>query len=541
MYNKLKKTKIRLILLLMTIIFWDPIPLLLAQTSQTCSNPKTLDVLVIELDPFLKAKDNIRASVFLNQDKDLVVNDLVEDIVYSSHRNVVVNIVKKEHLDEFATFTEPIPLKNGKESNTLDEETWLEIMKDGWWDFWNDPYVKNIKPFSYDYDYLINKFDLVNRRNKDEFDEVWLVNVDPVQTFESIMVGSSAYWINGTPMIKNTTNFKIMNVSISRPDANFECFGHAAENILDNVFGSRYRSYDTNAYTVNNIDDLNLWERFILNNYATPGYSSVGNIHFAPNSVDDYDWQNTTIVQSSWIDWLDYPNLTGKTKASNNKDWVPFTNRQFSAARQHHRWWFSLMPHICEGRTKEGYSYNWWNYLFNGNYVTKITNNGSRSEYKINEPIILHFKLEYLTGEVEYKTLNGFGINDLNIQIENDTIIELENGMLKTKCEGKTNIRVYYDNKYDDFEINVSSMINQVAQTEDFMSLKVFPNPAKDEIFIETELRVEKVEIYSLSGNVHIQENNFKGIIPVSTLPQGIYFVNILTNKGLSVHKIAKN
>jgi hypothetical protein len=414
-------------------------------------------------------------------------------------------------------------------------------MKDGWYGFWKDPYVKNIKSYSYDYDYLINKFDLVNRRNKDEFDEVWLVNVDPVHTFESIMVGSSAYWINGTPMIKNTTNFKIMNVSIARPDANYECFGHAAENILDNVFGSRYRSYDTNSYTVNNIDDLNLWERFTLNNYATPGYSSVGNIHFAPNSIDDYDWENNTIVESSWIDWLDYPNLTGKTKASSSTDWVPFTNRQFSAARQHHRWWFSLMPHICEGRTKVGYSYNWWDYLFNGDYVTKITNDSSRSEYNINEYVNLKFKLEYLTGKVEHKTLDRVGINDLNVQIDNDKIVKLENGLLLTKRAGKSFIRVSYDNKATDFEINVSSMINPVTQTEDLISLQVFPNPAKDEIFITTELRVEKVEIYSISGELLIVENSFSGKIPISTLPQGIYFLNVLTNKGLIAHKIAKN
>ncbi|MDR0506679.1 MAG: T9SS type A sorting domain-containing protein [Dysgonamonadaceae bacterium] len=502
-----------------------------------CKTPQTLSVLVIEQDPYLKTKNNERASVYLNQDKDRVVNDLIDDISYSSHGNIIVNIVKKEHLDEFATFKSQIPLKNGENSYQLDEETWLEIMKDGWYGFWDNPYVKNIQALSYDYDYLINKFDLVNRRDRGEFDEVWLVNVDPENNYESMMVGASAYWINGSPNIKNTTNFKIMNVSISRPDANFECFGHAAENILRKVFGYRFDSYTENAYTVNNINDLNLWERFCLNEHATPGYSSAGNVHFAPNSVSDYDWENKTLVQSSWIDWLDYPNLTGKTKASNSDDWVPFTNSQFSAARQHHRWWFSLMPHLCEGRTKEGYSNNWWDYLFIGDYVTNITNNNSKSEYAVNEYITLNFRLDYLTGNVEYRTLDNVGINDLNVQIGNDNIVKLEGEMLKTISTGNTYIRIYYDNKYADFEINVSTNgLDEISPN----TISIFPVPTRNDLFIQSDSPVEKVEVCSLTGDLLMRYDSFNRKISVSALSQGIYLLKVYTDKGTTVRKIVK-
>ena len=444
------------ILMLSVILCLRTIPIVYAQTPSGCAYSRILKVLVIEQDPFLKAKNNERASVYLKQDKDLVVNDLVDDIDFSSHGNVQVHVVKKEHFDEFATFTTPIKLKNGQTSHQLDEETWLEIMKNGWWGFWDHPFVKNIKPFSYDYHYLIKKFDLVERRNEGEFDEVWLVNVDPMNTFESIMAGSTAYWINGSPIILNTVNFKIINVSISRPDVNFECFGHAAENILEKVFGSRYKSYRKNDYTVSNIDDLNLWERFTLNERSTPGFSSAGNVHFAPNSVADYDWENDSIVYSSWIDWLDYPHLTGKTKASNRQDWTFDTNKQFSAARRHHRWWFSLMPHLCEGRTKEGYSNNWWDYLYNGDYVTDVTNDDTKREYVVNEYITLYFKLTHLTGRVEKISLNTVGIHDLNIHIENDQIVGVIDGRLKALSKGETNISIYYDNVYADFPIQVT-------------------------------------------------------------------------------------
>ncbi len=417
--------------------------------------PKILKVLVIEQDPFLKTKEPIRASVFLKQDKDSAVIDLIDDIYFSSHGLVKVELVKKEHLDEFATFHSPITLVNGEKSRTLDEATWLEIMSKGWWGFWEHPIVKDIRPYSYDYEYLLNKFDLVNRRNRGEFDEVWLVNVDPQNSYESMMVGSTAYWINGKELIKEAHNFKIMNVSISRPDVNFECFGHAAENILDRVFTSRYKSYQKNSFTVEDINDLNVWERFLLNHYATPGFASAGNVHFAPNSERDYDWENKTPVESSWIDWLDYPYLTGKTKVSNSDDWVPFKNKQFSSARQHHRWWFSLMPHIT-GRTKDGFSNNWWDYLYSGDYVTKITPEPSNSKYKRNRLITLRFTLEYQSGKVENKTLQTIASDELNVKIADETIVRIEKGQLKAVKAGSTTIRVYYDNQYAEFQINVS-------------------------------------------------------------------------------------
>jgi len=446
------------------------------------SNPKILNVLVIEQDPYLKTKNNTRASDYLfgagDQRAKRVVSELVDDINYSSHGNVIVNIVKKEHLDEFATFNCKGTLANGKDPSRLDEATWLEVMKNGqWMNHWFqwDPLIKDIErcmAYSYSYEYLIDKFNLINRKNNGEFDEIWHVNIDPSHTYESVMVGSTAYWINGRPITHDingkpiilTSNFKIMNLALARPDVNYECFGHAAETILNKVFSPRYDSYHPYDEIVNkdkvDIDNLmnylNPWERFTLTDFSKPGYASVGNVHFAPNSIRDYDWENKTIVESSWIDWLDYPNLTGKTKASNSADWVPFVNAQFSGARQHHRWWFSLMPH-CEGRTKEGYSNNWWDYLFNGDYVTRITNNYSKTEYKVDEYITLNYELGYHTGKIEHKTLNTIGSYDLHVHIGNYNIVKLEDGVLKAVSAGNTNIRVYYDNKYADFPINVSS------------------------------------------------------------------------------------
>ena len=253
---------------------------------------RTLRVLVIDLDPNLPSRGNQRTSAFLGQsaDVDLSVSELVEDLEYGSNGKLDVSIVAREQLNEFTTFKSTITLKNGTTSHRLDEETWLEIMKDGWHASWSNPYFTQIPDFDFDYSYFVDRLNLVERRNNNEFDQVWLVNTGPTNNYESMMVGSAAYWINGPALIRPTTNFAIMNVSVARRDVNLECFGHAAENIMTKVFkGSRIAVAGSSGLTpfTGNISELNLWERFTSSELSFPSHASVGSVHFAPNSSRD--------------------------------------------------------------------------------------------------------------------------------------------------------------------------------------------------------------------------------------------------------------
>ena len=63
-------------------------------------------------------------------------------------------------------------LSDGTKSKRLDEKTWLHIMKDGWYGFWDNKTVKEFGSYVFDYEYLIEKANLVERRNKNEFNEV---------------------------------------------------------------------------------------------------------------------------------------------------------------------------------------------------------------------------------------------------------------------------------------------------------------------------------------------------------------------------------
>jgi len=70
--------------------------------------------------------------------------------------------------------------------------------------------------------------------------------------------------------------------------------------------------------------------------------------------------------------------------------------------------------------------------------------------------------------------------------------------------------------------------------------ISIFPNPAKDKIFIQSELQIRKVEVYSLTGALLMSDNNFNGEISVSALPKGIYLLRVYTDNGVTVSKIVK-
>jgi len=71
--------------------------------------------------------------------------------------------------------------------------------------------------------------------------------------------------------------------------------------------------------------------------------------------------------------------------------------------------------------------------------------------------------------------------------------------------------------------------------------IEIYPNPVKDVLQIESdELNIKQIEIVNLSGKVIYRFNNFRNQINVSTLPQGIYFVKLKTDKGTVTKKFVK-
>jgi hypothetical protein len=95
---------------------------------------------------------------------------------------------------------------------------------------------------------------------------------------------------------------------------------------------------------------------------------------------------------------------------------------------------------------------------------------------------------------------------------------------------------VYLDNIY--FSNNQTTKVNNHSNT----GIRVYPNPACNEVILNSEQNINRVAITDLSGKVLLSEsfntNNYK--MNISGLTSGIYLMQIETENGKSVQKLIK-
>jgi hypothetical protein len=251
------------------------------------------------------------------------------DILQNSHEMARYQVVERIDVDEF-------PAKVGGFRYT--PQTYLDVLRGT-----SPPYT----PQEVDYYAIIEQFNLLDRVARDEIDEVWIFNFPHAGFYESIMAGPDAFWCNA-PALKNTEasgrRFAIMGFSYERGVGEMlESFGHRVESIMEKTFQPLS-------------GDANLWRRFIRYEQVAPGKAAVGNIHFAPNSERDYDWNNPSTVKSECFDWLlNFPDFQGDVREVTASEWGN------GDIRLHHQWWLKHIPHVA-GR-QNGIHNNWWQYM----------------------------------------------------------------------------------------------------------------------------------------------------------------------------------
>ncbi len=216
--------------------------------------------------------------------------------------------------------------------------------------YWQYPGWRN-SGFNFDYDWYLSKYHVYDRVNRGEIDEVWFFTgpMEGAGLYESRMVGRGAYWCNSPGLEKDCDMFVAFGFSYERGIGEMlEDAGHRAESILHEVYG--WADYEKDYH------DFNDWEKFSVYDLLKPGMSGPGNVHFAPNSESDYDWGNSTPVESFCDDWIHYPDLTGEKKTVDCSDWGD------GDIRLHHKWWFHLFPHTGGMNPESGKFNNWWRY-----------------------------------------------------------------------------------------------------------------------------------------------------------------------------------
>jgi len=289
-------------------------------------------VLMLVYDPVMDPASGKKLSEQLgwNPTEDLATG-FMADILQTSYGMARYQVVERIDVNEF-----PAKVDGFRYSS----QTYMDVLRNKY---------RPRMPQEVDYFAILNQFDVLARVARKEIDEVWVFGFPHAGFYESIMAGPGAFWCNA-PALRNTDaagrRFVIMGFSYERGVGEMlESFGHRTESILLKTFERL-------------IGNANLWQRFIRYDKVAPGKAAVGNIHFAPNSERDYDWNNPSIVKSECYDWLlNFPEFKGDIRDVTASEWGK------GNIRLHHQWWLKHIPHVA-GRQNSIHN-NWWQYIIN--------------------------------------------------------------------------------------------------------------------------------------------------------------------------------
>lgn len=226
-------------------------------------------------------------------------------------------------------------------------------------------------PDAVDYNAILMRHNILDRVAAKEFDEVWLFGGPYFGFWESAMAGAGAFFSNGGP-IANTAQcprkFLVMGFNYQRGVGEMlEDISHRAESILARLFhaeqflGWAY-TLQRSPRTVTNANPT-LFERFMYFDQIAPGKANIGTVHYAPNSLADYQWGIATPVLACADDWYQFPNLPTPPNyhLMDARDWGN------GDIRAHHKWWLRHLPKAT-GVTNN-IANNWWKYFIDPNNV----------------------------------------------------------------------------------------------------------------------------------------------------------------------------
>ena len=95
------------------------------------------------------------------------------------------------------------------------------------------------------------------------------------------------------------------------------------------------------------------------------------------------------------------------------------------------------------------------------------------------------------------------------------------------------------------YSLNGSWMIRVYIEGEESISelnssLNIFPNPAKDQLFVETEMSVEEISVYDVFGRQQLAISGQQSAVDVSNLSNGVYFVKVKSENNEVVKRFIK-
>jgi predicted MPP superfamily phosphohydrolase len=92
--------------------------------------------------------------------------------------------------------------------------------------------------------------------------------------------------------------------------------------------------------------------------------------------------------------------------------------------------------------------------------------------------------------------------------------------------------------EFDAFDVvKTDSGDTGMADTKSVGNLKIYPNPAKDLVEIETEEAIELIRLFSMNGQELLSQKGGKSL-SLSSINNGIYTLNVKTDKGMYAEQL---
>lgn len=248
-----------------------------------------------------------------------------------------------------------------KSGEKLTEKRVVELLQEPGW--------KTLKEegTTFDYKAFAEHFGFDKMRGKGIMNEVWVWTFPLGGMWESNMMGKDAFWINSEPTLDVNCKEQlcVMGLNYERDLAcAIESYGHRFESTMMKVYG--WWDYDNKAKK----SELTTWEKYagyakIYNKY-NQGMSHVGNIHFPPNGVKDYDWANQAKVSTYADNWASYPDV--KEENPRVIDCSEWDCKHLG----YMKWWFMHIPHVAGINSADKKLNNWWRYVVDYNEAIRL-------------------------------------------------------------------------------------------------------------------------------------------------------------------------